>query len=315
MNVDNELLLKFLEKMLLIRKFEYKLVDLAERGIVRGSIHLCIGEEATAVGPCMAINDEDYIFPNHRGHGQELAKGSDPNRLMAEMIGKENGVCKGRVGSMHIFDRDKNILGTQGVLGATISMTIGVGLAIKLKEMSDRVVLCFFGDGTTNTGVFYEALNFASLWELPVIFVVVNNMYGMGTRYDQTCKIDIYKKAELFNIHSLILDGNDVEKIYKEMTKLVKEAKKESKPALVELRTYRFIGHSVFDKKPYRPKEEVEKWKKLDPINRLEQKLLSSGVTFENIENIKLKTEDVVNNAEKFALESNYPIFNKDLEQ
>jgi TPP-dependent pyruvate/acetoin dehydrogenase alpha subunit len=315
MDKNDKLLLELLEKMILIRKFEYKLIELAERGIVRGSIHLCIGEEASAVGTCMAINEEDYILPTHRGHGQELAKGSDPNKLMAEMIGKETGLCKGRVGSMHIFDKEKNILGSQGVLGATIPISIGVGLAIKLKEMSERVVLCFFGDGTTNEGVFYESLNFASIWELPVIFVVINNLYGMGTRYDQTCKVEIYKKAELFDIYTKKIDGNDVEKVFNEMTKIVKMVKKESKPALLELCTYRWMGHSVFDKRQYRPKEEVEKWKKLDPINTIEQKLLNKGIKASSINEIKAKTEKIVNEAEKFALESSYPTYNDEMEQ
>jgi acetoin:2,6-dichlorophenolindophenol oxidoreductase subunit alpha len=315
MDIDNELLLSFLEKMILIRKFEFKLIELAERGIVRGSIHLCIGEEATAVGSCMAINNEDYILPTHRGHGQELAKGSDPNRLMAEILGKETGICKGRVGSMHIFDKDRNILGAQGVLGANISIAIGVGLAIKLKEIPERLVLCFFGDGTTNTGVFYEALNFAALWELPVIFIIINNQYAMGTSYDRACKVDIYKKGELFNIHSIYLDGNDVEKVYSEMEKTVKMVKKESKPALVELKTYRWMGHSAFDKRPYRPKEEIEKWKKMDPISRLEQKLLNNGINTVRIEQIKTKIDYIVNKAEELALESAYPVFDNSMEQ
>ena len=312
--VSTDLLLNFLEKMLLIRKFEYKLIELAEKGTVRGSIHLCIGEEASAVGTCMAINKEDFILPTHRGHGQEIAKGSNIDQLLAEMIGKETGLCKGRVGSMHVFDRKTNNLGAQGILGAQIPISIGVGLAIKLKEIKDRLVMVFFGDGTTNQGTFYEGLNFAALWELPIIFVCINNLYGMGTRYDQTCKVDIVRKPELFNIFSIKLDGNDVEEIYIKTSEIAEKVKKVNKPALIELQTYRWIGHSAFDKHPYRTKEEINEWKKKDPINKLEQKLIKNNVDVKKIDEIKNRIDFIIENAEKFALESSYPEFDISME-
>jgi acetoin:2,6-dichlorophenolindophenol oxidoreductase subunit alpha len=312
---DHDLLLVFLEKMLLIRSFEYKLYELAKKGIVRGSVHFCIGEEAAAVGTCMAIDSNDYIMPTHRGHGQELVTGSDPGRLLAEIIGKETGLCKGRSGTMHIFDKKHNNLGAQGILGAQFPIAVGVGLAIKLKDLKNTVVVCFFGDGTTNLGNFYEGLNIAALWSLPIIFVCNNNVYGMGTRYDETCKTEIYKKAEMFDIYSTYADGNNVEEVYYKMKDIVSIVKKDLRPAFFELRTYRIWGHSAFDNRPYRTKEEIESWQNRDPIDALEKKLSPGSIDPKEIDSIKEKVKGVILAAEKFALESSYPEYDISLEQ
>ena len=209
--LDSSLLLLLLERMLLIRQFEGKIAEFARKGIFKGSIHFSTGEEATAVGACSALEAQDYILPTHRGHGQELAKGCDPARLMAEIIGRESGLCKGRGGTLHIFDREHNILGAQAILGAQFPIAVGVGLAIKLKAMPDTTVLCFTGDGTTNEGTFYEGMSAAALWKLPVIFVCVNNVYGMGMKYDETCRTSITEKGIALKLPSVAVDGNDVQ--------------------------------------------------------------------------------------------------------
>jgi TPP-dependent pyruvate/acetoin dehydrogenase alpha subunit len=314
MNVDNDLLLVFFEKMLLVRKFEMKVYELAEKGLVRGSVHLTIGEEATAVGACLSLKKEDYIITTHRGHGQELAKGADVNKMLAEMIGKETGLCKGRVGSMHITDREHNNLGAQGIIGASFPISVGVGLAIKLKEMNS-ILLSFFGDGSTNQGTFYESMNFADLWRLPILFVCINNQYGMGTAYCKTCNTDIYEKGKLFNITSAAIDGNDVSEVYKKTKEFAEMVRKEKRSALLELRTYRLLGHSAFDRKPYRTREEVEEWKKRDPIVKVEEKLLKNKVSPEILEEIKNKVNDIIAAAEKFAIESKYPTYDNSMEQ
>ncbi len=314
MDLDKDLSLKLLEKMLLARKFEEEVYDLAKKGVVHGSVHLCIGEEATAVGTVLALDKDDYILPTHRGHGQALAKGADPKRFLAEIIAKETGLCKGRVGSMHAFDRENNNLGAQGILGAQFPISIGVSLAIKLKKL-DSIVMCFFGDGTSNQGTFFESLNFADIWNLPIIFVCINNLYGMGTRYLDTCKVDVNKKAKIFNIITETADGNDVEEIYLKTKKLVSRVKKEKRPALIECYTYRWLGHSAFDNRPYRPKEEVDKWKKMCPIKRHIEKLKKNNIKDKEINSVKDKIDKIIAEAERFALDSSYPIFDDSMEQ
>jgi pyruvate dehydrogenase E1 component alpha subunit len=315
MKYDEKKLLTFLEKMYLIRRFEMKVYEFAERGLVFGSTHLCIGEEATAVGTIMNLKQEDYMIATHRGHGQELMKGTGVKEMMAEMIGKETGICKGRVGSMHVADKSVNNIGAQGIIGASFPISIGVGLAIKLKNLGDRILMSFFGDGSSNQGNFYESLNFADLWKLPIIFVCVNNLYGMGTHYYRTCNIEIYKKANFFNIPSAVVDGNDVVEVYEKSKELIEMVRKEKCSALLELKTYRTIGHSAFDKHSYRSKEEIEKWKKLDPIKRLEDKLLKGGTTKEKIEAVKKRVDNLISEAERFALESKYPEYDPAMEQ
>jgi TPP-dependent pyruvate/acetoin dehydrogenase alpha subunit len=312
MVIDNNLLLEFLEKMYLIHQFEAKLYSLAERGLVFGSVHLCMGEEATAVGTCMNLKKEDYLIATHRGHGQEIAKGSDVKKMLAEMIGKETGQCKGRVGSMHITDKSVNNLGAQGIIGASFPISTGVGLAIKLQEL-DRILISFFGDGATNQGNFYESLNMADLWNLPILFACVNNSYGMGTHYEKTCNINIYEKSKIFNIKSERVDGNDVEEVFLKTRELVNYIREKQRPALIEMKTYRILGHSAFDRHPYRPKEEIEKWKNKNPIKKLEDKLLAKKINSEPIESIKKRVDNMIAEAEKFALESKYPTFNDSL--
>ncbi len=313
MKITNKLLLELFEKMVLVRSFERKIYDLATRSIVHGSVHLCIGEEAASVGTTMPLEDRDYILPTHRGHGQGLAKGADPDTFLAEIIGREKGLCKGRVGSMHFFDKKNNNLGAQGILGAQFPISVGVGLAIKLQKM-DSVAAVYFGDGTSNQGTFFEALNFADLWDLPIIFVCINNFYGMGTHYKDTCNACVHKKAEIFNMDIETADGNDVKEVYQKMSGLVKKVRKKKRPALIECYTYRFLGHSAFDNRPYRPKEEVKEWKSKDPIKRTEEELIEKGVSKEEIENIKNKVEESIKQSEDFALNADFPVYDPSME-
>jgi TPP-dependent pyruvate/acetoin dehydrogenase alpha subunit len=315
MKYDEQLLLTFLEKMYLVRRFEQKVYEFAEKGLVFGSTHLGVGEEATSVGTIMNLDKDDYMIATHRGHGQELMKGTSVNQMMAEMIGKETGICKGRVGSMHVTDRAVNNLSAQGIIGATFPISIGVGLAIKLKNLSGRILMSFFGDGSTNQGNFYESLNFADIWKVPVLFICVNNLYGMGTHYSKTCNIEIYKKAQFFNIKSDVADGNDVLEVYEKSRELADMVRTQGRAALLELKTYRISGHSAFDKHPYRTKEEIEEWKKLDPIIRVEEKIKSGGTPEQKIMDVKKKVDGIIEQAGNFALESKYPEFDASMEQ
>ncbi len=313
MKIENELLLEFYEKMYLIRKFEETLYSLATRGVVHGSVHLCTGQEAPAVGTCASITNDDYILPTHRGHGQVLAKGAQADRLLAEILGRKTGYCKGRVGSMHLFNKEFNNLGTTGVVGSQLPISTGVGLAIKLQEL-ESCLLCYFGDGTSNQGWFYEALNMASLWDLPIIYICVNNLYGMGTPYNRTSKTNIHERASIFGIRAETADGNNVEEVYSKTIDLVEMVKSEKKPALLECYTYRLSGHSAFDVRPYRSKEEIEAWKQRDPIMRTEQSLTQRGVDTMKLEEITARVDRVMVDAEKFAVESDYPTFDRSME-
>jgi len=309
MKKDKKLLKTFLEKMLLVRQFERKVYDFASKGTVFGSVHLCIGEEATAVGSCIDLKKEDYILTTHRGHGQALAKGADPNKFLAEIIGRKTGLCKGRVGSMHAFDKENNNLGAQGILGAQFPIAVGVGLALKLKK-STNIIACYLGDGTSNQGTFYEALNIADLWDLPIFFVCVNNLYGMGTHYDKTSNVEVFEKAKSFNIITETADGNDVEEVHKKAKKLISKVRKDSRPALLECYTYRWLGHSAFDNRPYRTKEEIKGWKEKDPIKSLEDKMVKNNISSEEIENIRNNVNKKIEEAAKFALDSDYSSIN-----
>ncbi len=315
MKYDENLYLTFLEKMYLIRRFENKVYELAERGLVFGSTHLEVGEEATAVGTLLNINKDDYLIATHRGHGQELLKGTSVRSMMAEMIGKEPGICGGRVGSMHITDASVNNLGAQGIIGASFPISVGVGLGLNLLDIKDKILISFFGDGATNQGNFYESLNMADVWKVPVFFVCVNNLYGMGTHYCKTCNVEIYKKASFFNIKSDAEDGNDVVAVYDKSKELIDYVRSTRSPALLELKTYRTIGHSAFDRHPYRTKEEIEQWKRLDPIKQIEDKILKGGASQDKIDSVKKHVDKIIEDAAGFALEASYPVYDSLIEQ
>jgi pyruvate dehydrogenase E1 component alpha subunit len=294
--------------MLEIRKFEEKVFELFSQGIIPGTVHLYIGEEAIAVGICSCLRKEDYITSTHRGHGHCIAKGSDLKKIMAEVLGKKNGYCMGKGGSMHIADFSVGILGASGVVGAGFPIATGAGLSIKLRG-TDQAVVCFFGDGASNQGTFHEAINLAAIWTLPTIFICENNLYAMGTRQSKVMLIkNIADRASAYGIPSVVVDGNDVLAVYEVAQEAVKRAKEGKGPTLIECKTYRQRGHSRFDPGTYRPKEEVEEWLKKDPISRFRLTLLKKNVlTTEKAKQIGDEVSDAIEDAVKFAMESAFP--------
>ena len=313
MKIDKDILIDLYKKLLLARRFEERVTKLIVEGVVLGSVHLSIGEEAAAVGTIGALKPADYILPTHRGHAQVLAKGADPSKLMAELSGKETGYSKGISGSIHLFDKKNNNLGSNGIVGAQFPIAVGVGLAIKHKK-SDSIVACFFGDGSSNQGWFYELLNLSSLWNLPVIFVCINNSYGMGTHYSKTSIIAVHEKSKAFKIRSEVVDGNDVAEVYLQMKELVKYMRKYKKPVLIECLTYRLTGHSAHDNRPYRPDEEINDWRIKDPIKIAKKNLVKTGVKPRIFEEIEEDIIKIIDNAEKFAKDSKFPVFDNTMQ-
>ena len=303
------------QKMLEIRNFEEKVFELYGQNLVPGTIHLYAGQEAVAVGVCANLRKDDYITSTHRGHGHSIAKGAQLSKIMAEILGKKTGYCKGKGGSMHIADFSLGMLGATAVVGAGIPIAAGAGLSIKLRGTS-QVVACFFGEGASNQGTFHEGINMASIWKLPVVFVCENNLYAMGTRQSRVMAIEnVSDRAVAYGILGVVVDGNDVLAVYEAACEAVKRAREGNGPTLLECKTYRHKGHSRVDPATYRPKEEVEDWLKKDPIVRLKTKLLEQKVLTEaEANNIEKDTIAAVEYAVKFALESPYPAPEESLE-
>jgi len=308
MSLSSDMLIWMFRKMLEIRHFEEKVYELYGQNLVPGTIHLYVGEEAVAVGVCANLRKDDYITSTHRGHGHCIAKGGDLKRIMAEILGKQTGYCKGKGGSMHIADFSIGMLGATAVVGAGIPIAAGAGLSIKLRG-TDQVVACFFGDGASNQGTFHEGINMAAIWKLPVLFVCENNLYAMGTRQSMVMLIEnVADRAAAYGIPGVVVDGNDVLAVYEAAKQAVERARKGEGPTLIECKTYRHKGHSRFDPATYRPKEEVEEWLKKDPIPRFRNKLVEMGVLTENeAKRIEEEVLAEIEEAVKFALESPYP--------
>jgi 2-oxoisovalerate dehydrogenase E1 component len=304
----SEELIGHLRKMLEIRCFEEKVMDLLSRDIVKGASHLYAGEEAVAVGACAAIREDDYITSTHRGHGHCIAKGGDPKLMLAELCGKATGYCKGRGGSMHIADVRAGNLGATGIVGSNIPVGTGAGLSIKLRN-ADQVVLCFFGDGAANTGAFHESLNMAAIWKLPVVYICENNLYGMSVSVKRAFPFeDICERAKGYNIPGAIADGMDVPNVKEVVGKAVARARNGGGPTLVECKTYRYYGHSRSDPKIYRTREEERTWKARDTIEHFAQKLIDQGIlTPEELKNLEDQVAKEIQEAEEFALSSAYP--------
>jgi pyruvate dehydrogenase E1 component alpha subunit len=313
MSLDVKVLLELYKKLVLTRLFEERVYKLIIEGLVLGSVHLSTGEEAAAVGTIGALQKEDYILPTHRGHAQVLAKGADPLKVMAELFGKETGYSNGICGSVHLFDKENNNLGSNGIVGAQFPIAVGAGLAIRHKK-SNNILACFFGDGASNQGWFYELLNLSSLWSLPIAMVCINNLYGMGMHYSRTSLVKVHEKSQAFKIKSIVADGNDVEDVYLKMTDIVSYIKKEKKPALIECLTYRHMGHSAHDQRPYRPAEEIKSWKERDPVKIAYDKLINAGVLPEMLESIEKEIIEILNKAEDFARTSNFAVFNDSMQ-
>jgi pyruvate dehydrogenase E1 component alpha subunit len=270
--------LELLDKMLLIRHFEERAQEMYMKAKIGGFLHLAVGEEATVVGTTSALKPQDYQLSTYREHGQAIARGTDPKRVMAELFGREDGVSRGRGGSMHLYDLERRFLGGYGIVGGNLPLAAGVALASDYRG-DDSVTLCMFGDGASNQGTFGESMNLAALWKLPVVFMVVNNQYGMGTALARHSAVtDLSKKAECLGVPGERVDGMDVLAVRACVADHVRLAREKRQPTLVEALTYRFRGHSAADPEVYRTKEEVQQWRERDPIVLYANMLKEAGL-------------------------------------
>lgn len=295
-------------QMVLIRRFEERLAGLYKDGVLRGSLHLCIGQEATGVGGCAALRADDYMTCTYRGHGQSLAKGLSPRAAMAELMGKETGCCKGRGGSMHLTDVSVGLLGENAIVGAGLPIALGAAFSARMQK-NGKVALTYFGEGTTNQGVFHESLNLAAAWELPVIFFCENNVYAEMTPIDQEVKVkEMAARAAGNGIPSAQVDGNDVLAVYEAMRAAAERARRGDGPFFIEAHTYRLSGHMIGDPEVYRSKEEVEQRRAHDPITRFKRVLMSDyGLTEAEITALENDALAAVNDAEEYARSSPLP--------
>ena len=301
-------LLDTYQQMLLIRAFEEKAAEMYAKGKIGGFLHLYSGQEAVGVGFISVLREDDYVVGAYREHGQCMAKGTDPKYVMAELFGKATGVSKGKGGSMHMFDVKRGFLGGHGIVGGGMPLAVGVGFAIRYKK-TDQVCVCFFGDGAVNEGAFHEALNLAALWSLPVIYVLENNLYAMGTAVYRASSIpDLVKRAACYDIEREQVDGMDVLAVREVAERAVRKAREDKEPRFVEAITYRFRGHSVADPGTYRSKEEVEEWRKRDPIPRMENYLKDNYmVTDDEIKSMRADVDATIQEAVDFAESSPFP--------
>ncbi len=306
--LSKETKLQMLEKMMLIRAFEEQAEKLFMKNLVHGTMHLSIGEEAVAVGAIFALDKSDYITSTHRGHGHMIAKGGNIKKMFAEFLGKETGYCHGRGGSMHIADFSLGNLGATGIVGAGIPIATGAALALKMQG-SNNIVLCFFGDGASNEGNFFEALNMAAIWKLPEIFLCENNQYAMSSSVKRFVSVpDIADRACAFGVPGVAVDGMDVIAVYEAVKAAVERARSGKGPTLIEAKTYRYKGHSKSDKNLYRTKEEIEQWKKKDPIKTFTERLFELGELSEKeLEMIKNKVQTTISEGVEFAITSKEP--------
>jgi len=303
-----EALKSALRKMILIRKFEEGAEDCYTRGLIHGTMHLSIGQEASAVGSCMSLSDEDKITSTHRGHGHCVAKNADLGKMFAEFFGKETGYCRGRGGSMHIADVTKGNLGANGIVGGGLPIAVGAALSAK-RLGTGAVTICFFGDGANNEGAFHEALNMASVWKLPVVFVCENNKYGMSTSIERSTAVkNISERAAAYSMPGVTVDGNDFSAVTEAVDTAVARARAGEGPSLVENLTYRWRGHSKSDRNRYRTKEEISEWMELDPIRQMSELLVSHKIISEReIEELQAETTQVIKDAIEFATASPSP--------
>ncbi len=309
-NVDLEHYLNMYQQMARIRAFEEKVNELYTSALMPGLAHLYIGQEAIAVGVCEALKIEDYITSTHRGHGHCLAKGASVDRMFAELLGKEAGYCRGKGGSMHIADIDSGNLGANAIVGG--SAGIATGAAFSAKHLGDgRIAVCFFGEGALGQGLFYEVMNMASLWKLPVIYVCENNQYNEYTHYSETTAGEITARPEAFGIHTETVDGQDVRAVYETMNRLVERVRSGGGPVFLLCNTYRYHGHHVgdIDRTYYRSKEEEQDWKtNRDPLMILSMWLIDQDLSDQNIfDKIEAEMKDEIEAGAEFAVNAPYP--------
>jgi TPP-dependent pyruvate/acetoin dehydrogenase alpha subunit len=308
---DIKIKLDLLRTMLLIRGFENGALDLFSRDLIRGSIHVYNGQEAVAAGVCknLDIKKGDCITTTHRGHGHVIAMDADIKKMMAELLGRDTGLNRGRGGSMHIADKEKGVYGANGIVSGGISIACGLAFVSTYKN-EDSVTVVFFGEGAANEGGVYESLNFSVIWDLPVIFVCENNGYAQTTPvHDTQSTAEIRNRAAGFGIENTLIDGNDVEEVYVRSRKIIDKVRKEKRPSFIEVKTYRQKGHWQGDPEVYRTKEEVGKWSKdRCPIKNYEKKLIEKyGLDPKKISQIKKEVENEIETAKEFALKSSFP--------
>ena len=295
-------------KMVQIRQAESRVVSMFQSGMIPGFLHSYLGEEAVAVGACSALRDDDYITSTHRGHGHLIAKGGRIDRMMAELFGKETGYCRGKGGSMHIADVSLGIIGANGIVGAGLPIANGAALSSKMRG-TDQVTVCFFGDGASNQGTFHEALNLASIWDLPVVFICENNLYAMSTalRYHTNIQY-IAHRSRSYGMPGVIAKGNDLLDVFGKVSAAVRRARKGEGPTLIECRTYRKLGHYVGDPAVYRPDEEESEWEKRDPIALFASHLTESGIAdTDELEGVEEEVKAEIEAAIDFAKSSPDP--------
>ena len=299
---------EWLQAMMLIRRFEERAGEMYAKAKVGGFLHLAIGEEATIVGSARALREQDYLISTYRSHGHTLARGSDPDRVMAELFGRVDGLCRGRGGSMHMFDLENRFMGGYGIVGGNLPLAAGFALASDYLGL-DEVTLCQFGDGASNQGTFGETMNLAALWKLPVVFMVTNNQFGMGTALERHSAVtDLMRKGEGFGVPGMRCDGMDVVDTHKVTCEALRIAREERRPVLVEAVTYRFRGHSMADPEEYRTKEQVDEWRKRDPLAVFGDQLVAAGVLGEDErEAMDRETIERVDRAVAFADASPHP--------
>ncbi len=307
---DAEHWLHAYEQMAKIRAFEEKVNELYMKAIMPGLAHLYSGQEAVAVGVCEALRADDYITSTHRGHGHCLAKGATVDRMFAELLGKEAGYCKGKGGSMHIADPASGNLGANAIVGGSAGIATGAAFSAKMRA-SDQVAVCFFGEGALGQGILYEVMNMASLWKLPVIYVCENNLYNEYTHYSETTAGEIAARAKVFGIHTEIVDGQDVQRVYATMQRLVERARRGEGPAFLQCDTYRYYGHHVGDisRTYYRSKEEEQEWMTArDPLKILAERLVAQKLTDRSVlAQIDKEVQAEVEQGVQFALDAPFP--------
>ena len=302
--MDKALAKKLYMDMYKIRRFEEEVFEFYKTGQMAGLAHLYIGEEAVATGAMAAIEAKDYIGSTHRGHGHLVARGADIGRMMAEILGRATGYSKGKGGSMHIMAMDLGILGANGIVGGGIPIATGAGYSAKYRG-TDQVTLCFFGDGAANQGTFHESINMAAAWDLPVIYIVENNLYGITVDTRRvTREHDFSKRAVGYGIPGYSIDGNDAEAVYNTVKQAVDHARDGKGPSLIECKTYRHHGHNGGDAGLYRAPEELASWKARDPLTVFAAK---PHLTVEEIAQIEAEVEEMISAACKFAVESPFP--------
>jgi len=310
MAVDKKTLKELFTRTLKIRLFEEKVWNLFGENIVPGTLHLYLGQEAVAAGVTTALKKSDWIQSSHRGHGHVVAKGADMNAALAELLGKKTGSCKGKGGSMHITQLDVGVLGATGVVASGLPIAVGAALSSQMRK-TDEVVVCFFGDGASNNGTFGESLNMSAIWKLPLVWIVENNFYAMGTPIKLTCPSStVAQRAEGYCIPSKVVDGNNALEVYEATIEAVKRAREGGGPTLIECQTYRMKGHSRFDPAKYRPQEEADYWlsEEKDAVNVIQKIAIEQGaITEKDADKIRAKLQKDVDKAGEFAKNSEFP--------